>query len=242
MNKLYIVGTPIGNMGDISKRAVETLASSEAIITENQNTAKKLFSLLNIPKADKHFLTVAEFNDSLVVQKAIDFINQHNKTSLITEAGTPLISDPGYKIISVIREQNLDIDVTAVPGVSSVTTHLSVSGLPTDKFMFIGFLPKSGAKKQNILKKLKDINKILKTTFVIFESKYKIIQTLEQIAQQYPDCKVSLANDLTKMYEKVYYGNIQSVLNNLKQNPVKGEFVMHLQLNGSKRSTHKKDS
>lgn len=228
--KLYVVATPIGNIKDISIRAKEVLEESNAIICENYSTAKKLFQLLEI-KSDKPFFVFADINAKRDLQKAIEFVKQHKNVALISEAGTPLINDPGFEIIREIRENYFsEIEVVTIPGSSSLLAHLSISGLPTDKFMFLGFLPKTSGKRESIIKRLNRINEIEKTTFVLFESKYKILDTLKLLNKIYPNCKVSVGSELTKMYEKVFYGTPQTVLSELK-NP-KGEFVVHISLSG----------
>ena len=117
-----------------------------------------------------------------------------------------------------------------MPGPSSLTAHLSISGLPTDKFLFLGFLPKTKSKRENIIKNLSKINKIIKATYVIFESKYKIKDTLELIRKYHPSAKLSVGNDLTKMFESVYYGNVNTVIEKINGTKTKGEFILHIEL------------
>lgn len=226
---LYVVATPIGNIGDISKRAIETIKNVNVVIAENSHKFKKLCSLLNIDHSNKQIITYGDFSNDNNLQGILLLISKSKKTLLVTEAGTPLISDPGYKIIEKLRKENLDVNIAAIPGPSAVVAHLSISGLPTDKFMFLGFLPKTKSKRLNVLKNLNQINKIIKTTFVIYESKYKIKNTLQDIQSLYPTSTVSVANELTKMHEKVYFGTPEEVLKNITT--PKGEFVVHLKLN-----------
>ncbi len=224
--QLNIIATPIGNMGDITKRAVETLNNCNAVICENYSSAKKLFQLLEI-NSDKPFFVYADINAKLQLQKAVEFIKDNKNVALISEAGTPLINDPGFEIVREIREKfSNEISIYSIPGVSSITAHLSTSGLPTDKFMFLGFLPKTSGKRENILKSLNAINEIQKTTFVLFESKYKITQLLNELNNLYPNCIVSLGNEITKLYEKNYFGSPKELLQQIK-NP-KGEYVVHI--------------
>ena len=224
---LYITSTPIGNIGDISIRAIETLKNANAIICENYSSAKKLFKLLNI-NSNKPFFVFADINAKKQLNNAIDFIKTHKNVALISEAGTPLINDPGYEIINKIRTDNLDINVCSIPGPSAITAHLSISGLPTDNFMFLGFLPKTSGKRQNTLSSLQKINSIKKTTFVLFESKYKILSLVNELNTLYPNCTVSIGNELTKMYEKVYFGSPKNILDHIK-NP-KGEYIVQILL------------
>lgn len=226
---LYVVATPIGNMGDISTRAIEVIKKVDVIISENSHKFKKLCSLLNIDTANKKIITFGDFSNESSLTNAIDLIRQSKESLLITEAGTPLISDPGYKIIENIRTRFKEINIVAVPGPSAVITHLSISGLPADKFLFVGFLPKTKSKRNNILKSFSQIDKILKTTFVIYESKYKIKQTLADLQNLYPTSTVSIGNELTKLHEKVYFGKPEELLKSITT--PKGEFVIHLKLN-----------
>lgn len=229
MNKLYVVGTPIGNIKDITERQKEVLTLCAGIITENQVTTKKLFKLLNIDYSNKTFFTYADFNESKVYAAAIEFVKEHENTALVSEAGTPLISDPGYKIISELRENHTDnIKIEAIPGISSITTHLSISGLPTDTVMYIGFLPKKPGKCLKIIEGFAKINEINKCTFLILESKYRILKTLELLRSKYPNATISLGNELTKMHEKVFYGNIDQVMQQLSK--PKGEYIIHLKI------------
>ena len=230
MNTLYVVATPVGNMGDISQRALEVLKNAKLIITENQDTTRKLFNLLDLNIRGKELFTFADFSKEKDIDQAIKLIKRFPNSCLVSEAGTPLISDPGYKLISSIRNKGLDINIVAVPGPSSLTAHLSISGLPTDKFLFLGFLPKTKSKRENIIKNLSKINKIIKATYVIFESKYKIKDTLELIRKYHPSAKLSVGNDLTKMFESVYYGNVNTVIEKINGTKTKGEFILHIEL------------
>ena len=225
---LFVVATPIGNKEDISFRAVKTFKSCSAIITENQKTTKKLLSILGI-RNPKKFITLGDFNNKNIT-KFIEFINENKQVALVSEAGTPLISDPGFKLINYIRSEKIDINIEAIPGASALTTFLSISGLPTDKVLFLGFLPKKPQKRKQILLNLNEINTLIKTTFVLLESKYKIIKTLTQISNLYPQAKISIGKELTKIHQRVYYGNIKDIIKEIKKDKIKGEFIIHLSL------------
>jgi 16S rRNA (cytidine1402-2'-O)-methyltransferase len=239
--ELFIVATPIGNISDISQRAIETIKNAEAIIAENSHKFKKLCSLLQIEYKTKKIITFGDFNqasqklknagiENPALEKALNLIKSSGKTVLVTEAGTPLISDPGYKIVEKIRSNFINIKVMVVPGPSALTAHLSISGLPTDNIFFIGFLPKKKGKREKILNSFKDINKIISTTFVIYESKYKLLETVTTLSNLYPDSTVSIGNELTKMHEKVFFGNSNKVLEALEKTNIKGEYVIHLKI------------
>ncbi|NCT55670.1 16S rRNA (cytidine(1402)-2'-O)-methyltransferase [bacterium] len=229
-NKLYVVATPIGNLEDVSSRAMRVLQEADLIITENQPTTRKLFSLLNLNISGKRLVTFADFNSKQDLPKVIELLKNTKNSALVSEAGTPLISDPGYEIISFIRANKLEIEILCVPGASSIISHLSISGLPTNNFMFVGFLPKKIGKCTKTLNSFNDINNITKTTFVILESKHRLEKTLKLIFEVYPTCLVSLGLELTKKFERVYYGNIEEVLKTISASKVSGEAILHLQL------------
>jgi 16S rRNA (cytidine1402-2'-O)-methyltransferase len=229
-NNLFVVATPIGNLQDISERAIKILKISNAYIAENFITFKKLCTAVGVDIKDKQVLRFGDFNNKNSLQRATDLILKNKNTCLITEAGTPLISDPGFKIVQSLRENYKQVNIVPVPGPSALTAHLSVSGLPTDKFMFIGFLPKTKSKRNKILESLGKINNVQKTTFVMYESKYKLLQTVEAINTLYPSSYLSVAKELTKLNEKVFYGPTNSVLKELNTSNLKGEFVLHLMI------------
>lgn len=230
-SNLYITATPIGNLKDITLRALEILNDCPLIICENSHSAYKLFDLLNIPRKEKTFIQYGDFNNKEeTVLYIIDKIKQFNKAALITEAGTPLISDPGFKIVKQIREfHSEEIKISPIPGVSAITAFLSVSGLPTDNFTFFGFLPKTSGRRENIIKSLQAINEIQKTTFVFYESKYKLLDLLRLIALYHPHSTVSIGEDITKMHEKIHFGKIDLILEHMSAvKSIKGEFIVQL--------------
>lgn len=229
-NNLYVVATPIGNLEDVTLRALRIFKEANLIITENQPTTRKLFSLLNLNISGKRLVTFADFNSKQSLPKIIELLKNSENSVLISEAGTPLISDPGYEIISFIRQNNLVIDVFCVPGPSSIISHLSISGLPTDNFMFVGFLPKKLGKATKVLNILESINRSLKTTFVILESKHRLEKTLKLIFELYPNSLISLGLELTKKFERVYYGDIEQVLKKVSTEKINGEAILHLQM------------
>lgn len=233
-SNLYITATPIGNLKDITLRALEILNDCPLIICENSHSAYKLFDLLNIPRKEKTFIQYGDFNNKEeTVLYIIDKIKQFNKAALITEAGTPLISDPGFKIVKQIREfHSEEIKISPIPGVSALTAFLSVSGLPTDNFTFFGFLPKTSGRRENIIKSLQAINEIQKTTFVFYESKYKLLDILKLIIKHYPNSYISIGEDLTKLHEAIHYGQTKDIYKKLQAlNSIKGEFIIQLYIN-----------
>ena len=160
---LYIVATPIGNLGDISPRAVDVLQAADIIAAEDTRNAKKLFSLLGIP-ARKNFIAYEDHTEQDKFQTIADLIENGNSVALISDAGSPLISDPGYKLVRECRQRQLK--VTALPGACAVICALQLSGLPTNRFMFAGFIPNKDKARIDLFTELKNIN----TTLVLYET------------------------------------------------------------------------
>ena len=217
-NGLYIIATPIGNLQDISARALEILRFSEVIACEDTRVAKKLFSLLGLPLSKK-FIKYEDHSEEKQAQNLIDFINGGATVALISDAGSPLISDPGYKLVRKCREQ--DIYVTAVPGACAVITALQLSGLPTNRFMFAGFIPNKDKARTDLFNELKDID----TTLIFYETAPRIVKTLETAGQIFKNRAIAVARELTKMYEEVLSDSAENLRVHFEKNPPKGEFV-----------------
>ena len=217
-NGLYIVSTPIGNLGDITLRATDTLKNSDIIICENPKHSLKLLSKLDIKKK---LISLHDYNEEAVIDKIREEL-KNKKYSLISDAGSPLISDPGYKLVRFCIENN--IYVTVVPGASSLTSALQISSIPTNKYSFYGFLPKS---KQNIIEfvgLLKNSN----LTSVFFVSRHKILLLLEILSTELVDRKIAICKEITKMNERVFIGTPQEVIKSFKKSKKNslGEFVI----------------
>lgn len=215
---LYIVPTPLGNLDDITARAKQTLGACDFIIAENPAQTHKLLGLLNLPKkAVKQF---ADHNEREVLNILIEKLKKE-VACLVSDAGMPGISDPGFRLIRACREQN--IEVVALPGPSAAITALAGSGLPTDKFLFSGFLPKTEPKLNNIIEEAKNIE----ATLVSYESPQRLLKTIELINKNFPEAKVVVARELTKLHEEYLYGTGKQVLEILKQKPsIKGEITI----------------
>lgn len=211
MGTLFIVATPIGNLSDLTKRAEETLNSVDFILCEDTRHSLKLMNHLNIKKP---LYAYHKFNEREVTEKYLNKITSGANVALITDAGTPCISDPGYIIVKEARK--LGIPVIGVGGISAVITALSISGLDTKHFIFYGFVPRETKDKKELLNLISTSNIPL---FVFYESPKRIISTLEYLKENFPTSVVSLSSDLTKIHERTYYGNIGQVLTELKENP-----------------------
>lgn len=220
---LFIVATPIGNLKDITFRAVEVLESVDGIICEDTRHASLL---LNHYKINKPLLALNDFNEAQTIPRIIEKLVQGNNLALISDAGTPLVSDPGYKLVRECIAEGLEVD--SLPGPSAPITALTLSGLPPDKFLFVGYLPEKPGKRKEMLKNLLEMNSKIPQTFIAFVSPHKILGTLKDLQESYGDIEIVLAKELTKIYQNVDKKRISEWLPLLK-NP-KGEFVMLFRL------------
>lgn len=216
---LYIVASPIGNLNDISPRAIQVLSEADIIACEDSRVTKKLFSLLGI-SCKKDFITYQNYNEEEQSPLLLSLLEEGKSIALISDAGSPLISDPGYKIVRKCREK--DIYVTSVPGCCAVITALQLSGLPTNRFMFAGFVPNKEKARLDFLKELKDIQ----STLVVYETAPRLLKTLEVIKELYGLREVAVARELTKMYEECVRGSAEELMAHYTEKAPKGEIVI----------------
>ena len=213
---LYIVSTPIGNLSDISNRALEILSKVNCIAVEDTRVSKKL---LNKYKIDNKMIVYNNFNESKQCDKIINLLDLGNDVALITDAGTPCISDPGYLLVNGCRKK--EIDIFSIPGPSSAIAALSISGLPSDSFYFEGFLPKKKGRQT----KFNFLN-TLDCTIIIFESPKRVLKTLLDIEKYMGGSRrISIHREITKMYEEVFWGSVQKSIVHFSSKSCKGEFV-----------------
>jgi len=234
LNKmLYIVATPIGNLKDITFRAVEVLKNSEIILCEDTRVSKKL---LNYYQIKKPLLSYHQHSSPKKVEKIISLLKEGKTISLICDAGTPGIADPAGKLIEEIIKKAPQIEIKPIPGPSALTTALSAAGLPANQFVFLGFLPKR--KKRKVI-----LEKILtkeEKTIVFYESPFRIIKTLSEMEKIDKESNLNhqtiVFKELTKKFEKTWRGNsIKEVLEKInKENKIKGEFVIVLKKRNGK--------
>lgn len=215
---LYITATPIGNLQDLSERAKRVFESSAVIIAENPSHSKILLDHLGI--SGKKILQFAQHNEKRILPKILEILKSED-AALISDAGTPAISDPGFRVVRAAIEQG--IKVVPIPGPNAAIAALSASGLPTDKFVFLGFIPKTEIKLVRELEKIKD----LEATAIFYESPHRILKTLEYIHKNWPEGKVAIARELTKIHEEFLRGTAMEIGEILKNRPsIKGEFTV----------------
>jgi 16S rRNA (cytidine1402-2'-O)-methyltransferase len=215
---LSIVATPIGNLKDITLRAVETLREADFIIAENPLHTAKLLKHFEIPK--KELVQFADHNEHKVLPKILDRLEQEHG-ALVSDSGTPGISDPGFRLVRACVEKGVQIQ--NVPGTSAIITALTGSGLPTDRFLFVGFLPKTEPKLLQAL----ESGLQTESTLVIYESPQRISKTVDTIAKTYPSAQLVVARELTKLHEEFIRGAAVEVSTLLKKrSSMKGEIVL----------------
>ena len=215
--QLFIVPTPIGNMGDITIRAIETLKNSDLILAEDTRHAKKLLSEYNIStKVNSYHLN----NEHKKVNDYIELMASGQKISLITDAGTPCISDPGFLLIREAIKK--DIIITCLPGPTALIPALVLSGLPSESFIFEGFLPRKKGRKAKLLELAQNTR-----TTIIYESPYRVIKTLTELLEYFgADRQISLSREISKIYEETYRGSINEAIKYFSNKKIKGEFVI----------------
>ena len=214
--QLFVVGTPIGNLEDVTLRAISTLQSVDIILAEDTRNSKKL---LDAHKIETKMISYHEHSNDKEIKKIIDLLLEGRDLALISDAGTPTISDPGYGLIRDCIKH--DIVIVPIPGVSAITAAMSVSGLPSDSFTFIGFLPQ----KKGRLKKI-ELLKNIENTVILFESPYRLEKTLNQLLDHLGNRSVVVGRELTKLYEEVIRGNLTDVIKYFSKSKVKGEIVI----------------
>lgn len=223
MGNLYVIATPIGNLNDISNRALELLKSVSLLCCEDTRQTAKLLNHYGIKQKTTSY---HKFNEKTKKNIIIQKLLEGEDVALVTDAGTPCIQDPGYELVKEAREHN--INIYAVPGPSATVSALSVSGLDTKMFSFIGFLSQDNKERK---KELDIIDNSTIKTYIIYESPKRIIKTTEELKNKFPSSLLFIASDLTKIHERSFYGEINDVYNKIKDDSKieKGEYVLILQ-------------
>lgn len=221
MGILYIIATPIGNLDDITYRAIDTFKKVDYVLCEDTRVTGKLLKKYNI---DNRMISFNEHNENTKSIQVLRDLESNINIALVSDAGTPLVSDPGYKLVRNAIDKG--IRVQSIPGASSVITAMTLSGLPPDKFLFIGYLSKSEIKRNKILEGIKENNKNIKSTTIIFESPYRIVKTLESIYKVFGDKNIAICRELTKMFEEVRREKISASISHYSKTKPKGEFIL----------------
>ena len=215
--RLYIVGTPIGNLRDITIRAVETLRAADLIACEDTRHTKILLDKYSIktPTTSYH-----KFNIRAKTGFIIDQLKQGKKVALVSDAGMPGISDPGQELVRSAASESIKVEV--IPGASALISALSVSGLKTDRFAFEGFLPAKPSSRKKFLQALANEER----TIVLYEAPHRIVKTLEDLKEFFGDRNICIARELTKKFEEVSRGRISELMKKFSSSRPKGEFVI----------------
>ena len=224
MGKLYLVPTPIGNLKDITLRAIDVLRQVDLILAEDTRKTKKLLNHYEINTKTKSYHI---YNEHQVLKEIVNLLISDNKVALVTDSGFPCMSDPGFLLVREVICKGIDLE--SLPGSSSIIPALTQSGFPTTNFIFEGFLPKKKGRKKKILELSKETR-----TVVLFESPYRILKLLNEIKEFYgTEKKISISRELSKLYEETIRGTVKECLSHFEKKAPKGEFVICIK--GSKK-------
>ncbi|MGI6278597.1 MAG: 16S rRNA (cytidine(1402)-2'-O)-methyltransferase [Patescibacteria group bacterium] len=231
MGKLFLVATPIGNLADITFRAIEVLEGVDLVLAEDtRKTGRLLKEILPSEKTPPPLLPFFEGNELKKQPEILAKLLNGNDVALVTNAGTPVIADPGFKLVRACL--GAGIEVVGVPGPNAAITALSISGLPTDKFLFLGFLPKKKGKIKKMFQAFANLaDSPIFPTLVFYESPYRLLKTLSLAQKIFPaHTQVVIARELTKVHEEKIAGNLKEVLDKLENKKIKGEITVVLSL------------
>jgi 16S rRNA (cytidine1402-2'-O)-methyltransferase len=217
---LYLVATPIGNLEDITLRALRTLKECDLVAAEDTRRTGQLLKHFGISKP---LLSYFQFNEARRSEQLLERLRRGEKVALVTDAGSPGISDPGERVVRTAIAAGFRVE--SVPGPSALVAALTASGLPTDEFHFVGFLPHKSGQRLNKLRELA----VIPGTLVLYESPYRVQRLLEELTQVFPEREVVLARELTKKFEEFLRGKPSALLSQLENRSIKGEFVVMLE-------------
>ncbi len=214
---LYLCATPIGNLEDITLRVLNTLKSVDLILAEDTRHSAVLLKHYEIKKP---MLSFHKFSDSSRIDQVIEKLKNGENIALISDAGTPCISDPGYELVKACIEN--DVEFTSLPGATAFTTALTLSGLSTQSFLYYGFLPQKKSALDDVLKSLKTV----KSTLIFYEAPHRVVKTLAELERHFGDRSIALCRELTKLHETVLRMKISEAIRFYDENEPKGEFVL----------------
>lgn len=218
--KLYLVPTPIGNLKDITLRALETLKDVDIIAAEDTRQTLKLLNHFEIKKS---MISYHKFNEQSKSDQIIDLLMEGKNIALVSDAGTPGISDPGSVIVQKCIEKMIDFEV--LPGATAITTALVYSGLDTTKFLFRGFLPRENKERKKITDEILQSQE----TLIFYEAPHRLIDTLTFLLEIFGDRKIAVCRELTKLYQEIYRGTLQQAVEYFIEKKPRGEFVLVLE-------------
>jgi 16S rRNA (cytidine1402-2'-O)-methyltransferase len=226
---LYVVGTPIGNLKDISIRAIEVFGEVSLVAAEDTRSTRKLLTHLG---AKVGLLSCHKHNEKTSAKKVITLLAEGKNVALVSDAGTPALSDPGASLVKLVREAGFSI--IPVPGASAIVAALSVAAMPADLFFFAGFLPNKQAERRKALEQLAEIPH----TIVIFEAPHRLLDAMEDILGILGDRQMVMARELTKMHETVISGSVSGIIKQLSKERVRGEITLVIE--GADENRHRK--
>ena len=212
---LYLIPTPIGNMEDMTIRAINVLKEVEIVFSEDTRVTRLLLNYFNI---NKKLISLHDHNEDKIKEKVLEYLESGYSVGLVTDRGTPIISDPGYKTVKFVRDKGYN--VVALPGANAFVPALIVSGISPQPFIFYGFLDSKDSKKRKQLEELK----YSKNTMIFYESPHRIVKTLNLMLDVFGDRDISISREISKKFESVYRGKISDLISNF--NDVRGEFVI----------------
>ncbi|MDH4155928.1 MAG: 16S rRNA (cytidine(1402)-2'-O)-methyltransferase [candidate division Zixibacteria bacterium] len=215
--KLYLVPTPIGNLGDLTSRALETLRQVALVACEDTRHSGSLLAKLGLKKK---LVSYHDFNESRRARQLLEILKAGESIAVVTDAGSPGVSDPAYRVVRVAIENN--IEVVPLPGPNAIIPALTASGLPTDRFFFEGFLPHKTVARKKRLEKLG----AFEHTLVFYESPHRVVKTLQDMLEILGDRKACLAREISKKFEQFTRGSITEILDTIASGAVKGEIVL----------------
>lgn len=217
LGKLYLVPTPIGNLKDITLRALEVLKFVDIVAAEDTRQTLKLLNHFEIKKS---LMSYHKHNEQEKSEDIIKFLKEGHNVAIVTDAGTPGISDPGAVIVKKCINENIDFEV--LPGATAITTALVYSGLDTTRFLFRGFIPRENKERKILLNEIKDV----KESIILYESPYRVVSTLETLLEYLGNRNVAICRELTKLHEEIKRGKIDELIDYFKNTAPKGEFVL----------------